>query len=309
MNISIFYPSQGIVAKDLLFCKYTNHQFLDQVCNPSTDLIYACSASVLPQAFAAKQYYKKPLVCWCWDIPFNWRQWNMSDSGIMLNSGRDQDNNKKIELLKKCDLVISASKWTQQVLKDYGISSEQIYFYINIEEISAIPEQTKKKHIIQISRYFYNKKFEHSILALPEGYTMNLIGTGLNSMYGNELKQYAIGRKIVFNDNMSRIDTIKALKSAQILVSPSVFEGWGITPVEALYCGIPVLLSDLEVFKEVYGDNVLYHKKNDPVDMKQKLELLISDKKLQKKIIKDCKSIIAEFTPEKFAKRWEKCLI
>jgi glycosyltransferase involved in cell wall biosynthesis len=304
MKIAIFYPSQEIVAKDLVFCKYTNHQFVDN-CTFDTDLIYACSVSVLPQAYAAKMHHNKPLACWCWDIPYNWRDWDMSESGMRINAHRDEVNNVTIDLLKRCDLVISASKWTQQILKKYGISSRQIYFYINTQELDAVSAQNKKRQIIQISRYFYNKKFEHSISACPEDYTLFLVGTGLNNLYGNELERKP---NVVFNDSIPRTETIKALKSSELLVSPSVFEGWGITPVEALYCGVPVLLSDLEVFQEVYGDNIIYHQKNNPDDMREKLQRLISDKDLQKKIVNICKPIIAEFTPEKFARRWEKCL-
>lgn len=307
MKISIYYPSQEIVAKDLLFCEYTDHQFIHQCCNPDIDLIYSCSTSVLPEAYAAKEYFKKPLVCWCWDIPFNWLNWDLPDHGFFANRHRDMNNAKTIDLLGKCDLVISASKWTQSILKNYGIPSKQIYFYIDTKGLDSVKQPLKKEQIIQISRYFYNKKFEHSILA-SEGYDLCLVGIGLNSPYGHQLRSMAHNR-VVFNDGISRQQTIEEIKKSTVLVSPSVFEGWGITPIEALYCEVPVLLSDLEVFREVYGDNVLYHKQNDPEDMKEKLKKLMSDKILQKKIVKACQPLISEFTPEKFAKRWEKCLI
>ena len=312
MKIAIYYPPQEIVAKDLLFCKYTDHEFMGQGCSVDTDLIYAASVSVLPQAVAAKIQFNKPLVCWCWDIPYDWRQWDMSVKGFTINAHRDIANEQTAKLLRKCDLVISASKWTQNVLKnEYNISSEQIYFYIDTHGFDAIANQKKEKRIIQISRYFYNKKFETSIVACKgfHDYQLFLIGTGLNSDYGHELLMHSkFSMNVKFNDNISRKKTIKAIKKSTVLVSPSVFEGWGITPVEALYCKVPILLSDLNVFKEVYGDNILYHKKNDPEDMKEKLEKILSDKNLQNKIVSSCQPIIADFTPKKFAKRWEKII-
>ena len=311
MKIAYYYPPQTIVEKDLFFCKYTGYEFLHHRCDASVDMIYAGSVSVLPQAMVSKIQFNKPLICWVWDIPYNWREWHMSEEGMKKNASRDAVNKHRVELLKKCDLVMTGSKWTQNVLKDqYGISSEQIYFYIDMDSIDAVPSQKKEKQITQISRYFYNKKFEHTIMAARDltDYKVVLIGSGLGSPYSKELKECSnkYNKNVVFNGILSRRDVIANIKKSTVLASPSVFEGWGMTPAEALYCGVPVLLSDLEVFKEQYGDKVLYHKRNDVDDMKEKLELLISDKELQKKIVKDCQPIIAEFTAEKFANRWKK---
>ena len=152
MKIAIYYPSQEIVAKDLLFCKYTGHDFIKQHCTQNTDLIYSASVSMLPQAMAAKKQFKKPLICWCWDIPYNWRQWDMSQRGMLSNAHRDASNKKTIELLKECDIIISASKWTQNVLKNqYNIPSEQIYFYIDTHGFDSVKQVQKEKQIIQIS--------------------------------------------------------------------------------------------------------------------------------------------------------------
>ncbi len=311
--ISFYYPSQSTVAKDTLFCEYTGYDFLHQSCDESVDVIYAASTSVLPQALNAKHEFDKPLIVWCWDIPYNWRDWNMSKTGDTQNAFRDAKNQQTAELLRQCDLVISASKWTQNVLlEQYNIPSKQIYFYIDTHGIDAIPEQEKQNQIIQISRYFYNKKFENSIIAASyiKDYSLICCGTGMKSPYGKELMWWAreFKPKVLFYDGIDRKDVLIELKRSKILVSPSVFEGWGITPVEALYCKIPVLLSDLEVFKEVYGDSVLYHDRDSHDDMQAKLEQLISDENLRNKIVNDCQPIIAEFTPEKFAKRWKEII-
>lgn len=307
MKIAYFYPPQIVVSKDLIFTQHLpDITFFNQACDPTADLIYAASISVLPQAVTAKQTYNKPLVCWCWDIPYNWRDWDMSEVGMQENAGRDAKNLQSIELLKQCDMVISASKWTQSVLKNkFNISSEQIYFYIDTHGIDAVPAQKRRDQIIQISRYFYNKKFEHSIeaiKALPD-YELILIGVGLNSQYGQTLFHNA-NTQVKFYEALPRNSVIDELKKSRILVSPSVFEGWPFTPVEALYCEVPVLLSDLPICKEVYGNNVWYHKRNDIKDMAEKLFSLASDPTSQRIIVQDCKPIIAEFTPEKFAKRW-----
>lgn len=47
-------------------------------------------------------------------------------------------------------------------------------------------------------------------------------------------------------------------RHASVFVYPSLYEGFGIPPLEAMACGCPVVVSDIEVFHEVYGDSVEY---------------------------------------------------
>lgn len=47
-------------------------------------------------------------------------------------------------------------------------------------------------------------------------------------------------------------------RHASVFVYPSLYEGFGIPPLEAMMCGCPVVVSDIEVFREVYGDSVEY---------------------------------------------------
>lgn len=59
---------------------------------------------------------------------------------------------------------------------------------------------------------------------------------------------------IVLFENVTKEQLIKLYKSARLLVQPSLYEGFGLPPLEALYSGTNVLLSDISVFKEIYED-------------------------------------------------------
>ena len=45
---------------------------------------------------------------------------------------------------------------------------------------------------------------------------------------------------------------------ASVFVYPSLYEGFGIPPLEAMMCGCQVVVSNIEVFREIYGDSVEY---------------------------------------------------
>lgn len=62
------------------------------------------------------------------------------------------------------------------------------------------------------------------------------------------------------------------LSEAKILVQPSLYEGFGLPPMEALCCGTKAVVSDIPVFKEVYaGLPVTFFRTEDKADLAQKL--------------------------------------
>ena len=68
-------------------------------------------------------------------------------------------------------------------------------------------------------------------------------------------------------------ETLKRLLSeAKLLVQPSLYEGFGLPPMEALCCGTAAVVSDIPVFKEVYeGLPVTYFKSEDSADLAETL--------------------------------------
>lgn len=67
---------------------------------------------------------------------------------------------------------------------------------------------------------------------------------------------------------------------AKALVTASKMEGFGIPPLEAMSVGCPVIVSDIPVFHEVYGDAAVYFNQNDPGDIARVVTKTLEDKKL-----------------------------
>lgn len=305
MKIAHYWPNPGMKV----FQKYAKDcEFLDNTCDESVDLIYCGSVSRVAKAIEAKKRFSKPVVCWVWDIAYNWREWARNEQEVRSNLKRDAIVKRFVTGLRECDKILSASKYTQGVLKDvFDIDSEQIYFYIKTDEIDAVKNQNTNGHVIQISRYAINKRFDISIRAMA-GTNRELICVGIGK-YDHLIKlANKINSHVMFYQKIPRNNTIALLKSSSVLVSPSVFEGWGITPIEAIHCGKPILLSDLPVFRETWGDNAMYHRKDDIEDMREKLQRLLADRRLQRRIVDTCRPLISEFTPWKFAERWRRAI-
>jgi len=63
---------------------------------------------------------------------------------------------------------------------------------------------------------------------------------------------------------------------ARAFVFPSLIEGFGIPPVEALHAGIPTVCSDIPVLREVCGDAAIYADPLDPADFAGKVRGLLA---------------------------------
>jgi glycosyltransferase involved in cell wall biosynthesis len=58
-------------------------------------------------------------------------------------------------------------------------------------------------------------------------------------------------------------------------VYPSIYEGFGLPPIEAMACGCPVAVSDIPAHREVCGGNVMYFDPFLPEDISAKLQALL----------------------------------
>ena len=58
-------------------------------------------------------------------------------------------------------------------------------------------------------------------------------------------------------------------------VYPSVYEGFGLPPLEAMACGCPVAVSDIPAHREVFGGAALYFDPFTPTDISSKLDALL----------------------------------
>ena len=72
------------------------------------------------------------------------------------------------------------------------------------------------------------------------------------------VKKMGIKKQVIFTGYLSDKELAKEIKSSSALVQPSLSEGFGLTGIESMSLGTPVLASDIPVFKEIYQDAVIY---------------------------------------------------
>ncbi|SHJ55196.1 mannosyltransferase [Shimia gijangensis] len=87
-------------------------------------------------------------------------------------------------------------------------------------------------------------------------YTAIIMGriTPDNAAYAEELKQRIatadLTDRILFKDELPLTEMPRAYNALSLYVAPSLLEGFGLTPLEALSCAVPVVATDVGAFRD-----------------------------------------------------------
>ena len=92
------------------------------------------------------------------------------------------------------------------------------------------------------------------------------------------------------------------LSSSCACTFPSLAEGFGIPPLEAMASGTPVLTSNTSCLPEVCEDNALYFDPYNEKDIAEKMKTILESKELRRELIKKGLSHVKKFSWEKMAK-------
>lgn len=85
------------------------------------------------------------------------------------------------------------------------------------------------------------------------------------------------GVVVRFYAGINDLEKFYIIKRSKVMIIPSRFEGFGMPPAEALYCGKPVIAYDLEITKWIYGNRVSYVKPGDTSGIAKKLLKYLKD--------------------------------
>jgi glycosyltransferase involved in cell wall biosynthesis len=80
-----------------------------------------------------------------------------------------------------------------------------------------------------------------------------------------------LGRRLFWLDHASDADLSHLLLGSAALVQASVLEGFGLPVVEAGSQGIPLVLSDIAVFREIAGDEARFFEQGSPESLSEQL--------------------------------------
>jgi len=183
-------------------------------------------------------------------------------------------------ILKKSAAIITVSNNTRQDIHDYyKVALEKIYVVYNgidhhsrfkrMQDDRAMKELIRKyglrKYLLIVGASYPHKNISKALQAfskvnciVPE---LELVVLGGRKEYIKTLKYEAknLGlQRVRFLDYIPAEELPTFYSGATALIYPSLYEGFGLPPLEAMACGCPVIVSNTSSLPEVCGDAAYY---------------------------------------------------
>ena len=232
---------------------------------------------------------------------------------------------------KIADAVIAISEQTKNDLIElYKVSPQKIticyqscnpIFEKTISEIEKnnvkkkyqLPDQyflfvssiTARKNLIVICR---------AMIILKDTLAVPLVIIGDGKIEKNEVKQLmrenGMEHRLLFLNELSAAkedsftsaaDFPAIYQQALALVYPSIFEGFGLPILEAMWSGLPVICSSVSSMPEVAEDAALYFSPEDTNQLAQHLQAIVSDQQLVKTLKDKGREQAKKFSTENYA--------
>lgn len=165
--------------------------------------------------------------------------------------------NQQNKILKKSDYITAPSMvFKTLVLKK--INKPVFFLPYPIKHYFFKPSWriiSKPKKIITISRLSGEKNVNvliEMMVFLKKKYTLTIVGDGIDRVFlQNKVKVLKLSSCINFTGWIKNDSLPKIIKKHHIFVSTSTYETFGITYIEALACGLPLVIYNSSVAKEI----------------------------------------------------------
>lgn len=120
------------------------------------------------------------------------------------------------------------------------------------------------------------------------------------------ISHWKAGDGVILDQPADTGDLVLYYNAARLLVLPSMYEGFGLPPLEAMACGTPVVVSNVSSMPEVVGDAGILIDPYDVDSITEGIERGLSDSDLYKRLSRDGLDIARQFTWEETARRtWQ----
>lgn len=190
--------------------------------------------------------------------------------------------------------LISISQQTQDALQTWLQSKDERFVVINngvnTNSFSSIHRDIIPKSLIMVSRFASSKDQETVIRAMKQidrDAILRLVGDGNNLEHCKQIaKECKVEGRVQFLG--ARADVGDLIAESYIGIQSSNWEGFGLTAVEIMACGKPVIATNVDGLKQVVeGAGEIFHK-GDELELANKVNHLLNDKEYYEEMSKRC---------------------
>lgn len=167
-------------------------------------------------------------------------------------------------LLNRADAIATVSETTKNLISKHRLTKKPVHVVYNAASDDSDSESKTKtpasKYLVYMGSFMDYKNVEvliEGMIHLPD-FELHLLSKVPEARKLELQRLIQPGAKVIFHNGVSEEAYLEILNDATALVSGSRDEGFGIPLVEAMSLGVPVVVSDIEIFREIGGEAAIY---------------------------------------------------
>lgn len=215
-------------------------------------------------------------------------------------------------IAKKAEKIITVSDSSKrELIGAYDIDNVKITIIHNavnnnkiIEFINVKGKYNLTKYILAVGSIDPRKNLRNLIKAFNliknKDYKLVIVG-GISKVFSNSDLGPILNDNIVFTGYLSDLELASFYSQADVFVYPSLYEGFGIPPLEAMAYGCPTIVSDVNSLREVCEEASFFVNPNSVSAIAEAIDNVLQNNNLKLKLIAAGKNQIKKFSWEKSA--------
>lgn len=216
-------------------------------------------------------HYKKAhprtiFACLNFETP-NWVESFVPDYAGALPQNKGVFAKADMLLANSRESALWLNRWLGRADDDFvGVLLPAVNSYALQEAMAAEPSARDRPYAVWSARrppYKGGDLAIRSIMELPFPCDLIMIGQPPRKI------ESTADHRIIAKEQITDAQKLLLMRDASLVLAPSLFEGAGMVPMEALSVGTPVAVYDLPVLREIYGDKLLYARWGDEAHYRQ----------------------------------------
>lgn len=186
---------------------------------------------------------------------------------------REQRSRKIGSVVSRAAHVVTYSEFIAREIRDeWGLDADRVHAIplgvdsrvfrpLDARESEGVRERYGD-YVLAVGVQTPRKNFDglvHAVARIP-GLRLVHVGRPSNgaAAFRDAVEQAKLGERLLHFDSLPHEELVQLFCGARAYVVPSLYEGFGLTVLEAMACGAPVVCSDAASLPEVAGDAALH---------------------------------------------------
>ena len=213
-------------------------------------------------------------------------------------------------ILQSSRKIITVSHFSkQEILKHYKVEENKVDVIYNAVSNKFIPSKKEnyEKYILGVSSLSKHKNFDMLIKAFNKIKDKNLklyiVGEENRNLNNILTKGHELNSNLIFKGRVNDQELVELYSNAICFVFPSLYEGFGIPPLEAMACGCPIAVSNVTSLPEICKDAALYFNPLDMEEIAEKMLKVVQSNDIKKTLIHKGFNQVKNYSWEKSANK------